>query len=173
MLLRLRWVGKLREALVEQARNDTQIPAPIANQKRNLLLRRRLEDESGGAAPRFATPSSSVLRGYGPSTVPLFSHCSARGPRRDRVAGRGGQDIYTLSFSSPKTTHALRGAVLTAPQRSETEDPEADPRHGRRVDGTFDEDGPHGGPFLLERANQIFYSLQEVAFKARSATPSS
>ena len=81
---RLRWVGKLREALVEQARNDTQIPAPIANPKRNLLLRRRLEDESGGAAPRFATPSSSVLRGYGPSTVPLFgarpAPRQARGP---------------------------------------------------------------------------------------------
>ena len=89
-------------------------------------------------------------------TVPRRSHCSARGPRRDRVAGRGWQDIHTLSSSSPKTTHALRGAVLTAPQRSETEDPEADPRHGRRVDGTFDEDGPHAGPFLLERTNRIY-----------------
>ncbi len=90
-----------------------------------------------------------------------------------RAAGRGGNDLHTLSFSSPKTTHALRGAVLTAPQRSETEDPEADPRHGRRVDGTFDEDGPHGGPFLLERSNQIFYSRQEETFKAWSATRSS
>ena len=89
-------------------------------------------------------------------TVPLRSHCSARGPRRDRVAGRGGPDIYTLSFSSPKTTHALRGAVLTAPQRSETEGPEADPRHGRCLDGTFDEGETHAGPFLSERTNLIY-----------------
>ena len=146
----------------------------IANPIRTSVLRRRLEDESrrragGGAAPRFATPSSSVPRAYGPSTVPLM----ARGPRRDRSAGRGWQDIHTLSFSPPKTTHALRGAVGTAPQRSETEDPEPEPRHGRRGDGTFDEGGPHAGPFLLERTNLIFYSLPEVDFKARSATPSS
>ena len=133
-----------------------------------LVLLQSVKEQSRGRAARRLRDSIQA-----PSARASRSHISGRGPRRNRAAGRGGNDLHTLSFSSPKTTHALRGAVLTAPQRSETEDPEADPRHGRRVDGTFDEDGPHGGPFLLERANQIFYSLQEETFKAWSATPSS
>ena len=116
--------------------------------------RRRVKTESRrGAAPRFATQSSAVPRGHGPFYGPTV-RCEACAATR--AAGRGWHDIHTLSFSSHKTTHALRGAVGTAPQRSETEDPEPDPGHGRRVDGTFDEGRPHAGPFLSERTNQSY-----------------
>ena len=116
-----------------------------------LVLLQSVKEQSRGRAARRLRDSIQA-----PSTRALRSHMSGRGPRRDRAAGRRGHDIHTLIFISPETTHALRGAVGTAPQRSETEDPEADPRHGRRVDGTFDEDGPHAGPFLLERTNLIY-----------------
>ena len=117
--------------------------------------RRRVKTESRrGAGPRFATQSSAVPRGHGPFYGPTV-RCEACAATR--AAGRGWHDIHTLSFSSHKTTHALRGAVGTAPQRSETEDPEPDPGHGRRVDdGTFDEGRPHAGPFLSERTNQSY-----------------
>jgi hypothetical protein len=141
---------------VEQARNDARAPT-IANPKRKFVLRRRLEDESRRRAEAERHHDSRLRPAPSRAgTVPLRSHCSARGPRRDRAAGRGWYDIHTLSFSSHKTTHALRGAVGTALQRSETEDPEPDPGHGRRVDGTFDEGRPHAGPFLSERTNQIY-----------------
>ena len=143
MLLRLRWVGKLREALRSKQGttrglrpSPTQIARPYYDEGSRTSQDGEQEEERHHDSRLRPAPSRA-------GTVPLRSHCSARGPRRDRAAGRGWQDIHTLSFSSPKTTHALRGAVGTALQCSETEDPEPDPGHGRRVDGTFDETQAH------------------------------
>ena len=141
--------------LKEQAWNRARVPT-VANPNRTSVLRRRLEDESRRRAGGGTTIRDSVQLRHARARSLLRSHCSARGPRRDRAAGRGWQDIHTLSFSSPKTTHALRGAVGPPLQCSETEDPEPDPGHGRRVDGTFDEGRPHAGRFLSERTNRIY-----------------
>ena len=170
----MRWVGKLQRGsgrASKERRAGSDHRQPKSHVRTTTKARGRVKTESRRRSGTTIRDSVQLRHARARSLYGPTVRREARAATR--AAGRGGNDIHTLSFSSPKTTHALRGAVLTAPQRSETEDPEADPRHGRRVDGTFDEDGPHGGPFLLERANQIFYSLQEETFKARSATPSS
>ena len=88
-----------------------------------VVLLQSVKEQSRGRAARRLRDSIQA-----PSTRASRSHMSGRGPRRDRAAGRRGHDIHTLIFSSPETTHALRGAVGTAPQRSETEDPEPEIR---------------------------------------------
>ena len=158
MLLRLRWVGKAERGSGGASKERHSDSGPYRQPKTQFITttkaRRRVRG-SGTTIRDSVQLRHARARSLGGPTVRREARAATR------AAGRGWHDIHTLSFSSHKTTHALRGAVGTAPQRSETEDPEADPRHGRRVDGTFDEDGPHARPFLLERTNLIFYSLRK------------
>ena len=144
--------GSEEQALGRCASSDYR--QPKSHVHTTTKARRRVKTES---RRRSGTTIRDSVQLRHARARPLFGPTVRREARAvTRAAGRGWHDIHTLSFSSHKTTHALRGAVGSALQCSETEDPEPDPGHGRRVDGTFDEGRPHAGPFLSERTNRIY-----------------